>query len=280
MRLSWATRMGNNKSGADWSDEEIELIVADYFEMYKLDLAGQKFNKAARKRALQAQIGRSESSIDFKWRNISAVIHELGHPYVRGLAPAMNYQAALVEAVAQQLGAIRIEAPTPEIDLALEVGAPRPASGTPAVSKAALTRLIRKFDPAARDAHNRTLGRLGEQLVFNYERQRLKDARRDDLASKVQWVSQEIGDGAGFDILSFDNEGQERLLEVKATNGGSTTPFYISANEWAVSEERTEAFHLVRVYDIARTPKAFELRAPLDKWLLLDPINYRANLRF
>ena len=37
-----------------WSNQEIDLIVADYFAMLSDELAGQPINKAARNRALQA----------------------------------------------------------------------------------------------------------------------------------------------------------------------------------------------------------------------------------
>jgi hypothetical protein len=80
---------------------------------------------------------------------------------------------------------------------------------------AALIRLIRKFDPAARDAQNRALGKRGEERVFFSEQARLKTEARADLARKVRWVSEELGDGAGYDILSFDATGKERLIEVK-----------------------------------------------------------------
>jgi hypothetical protein len=50
------------------------------------------------------------------------------------------------------------------------------------------------------------------------EKRRLRDARRDDLARRVEWVASTVGDGLGFDILSFDElDGSERFIEVKTT---------------------------------------------------------------
>src|SRR5262245_45183755 len=94
-----------------------------------------------------------------------------------------------------------------------------------------IERIIRKFNPVERDFRNRKLGRDGEELVFHHERERLQQLDRPDLARKVQWISEELGDGAGYDILSFDALGKERLLEVKTTVGADTTPFYITRNE-------------------------------------------------
>lgn len=82
-----------------------------------------------------------------------------------------------------------------------------------------LKRLVRKFDPVERDFRNRALGKAGEEFGFDEERRKLNAFDRPDLARKVRWVSQEDGDGAGFDILSFDRSGTERLIEVKTTRG-------------------------------------------------------------
>ena len=59
---------------------------------------------------------------------------------------------------------------------------------------------------------------------------------RNDLAESVRWVSDLDGDGAGYDIRSFEPDGSERLIEVKTTNGWDRTPFHISRNELAVAE--------------------------------------------
>ncbi|WP_235362880.1 protein NO VEIN domain-containing protein [Brevundimonas diminuta] len=44
------------------------------------------------------------------------------------------------------------------------------------------------------------------------------------MARKVEWTSQEHGDGAGYDIRSFDPAGREWLIEVKATRGSAPPP--------------------------------------------------------
>jgi hypothetical protein len=142
-----------------------------------------------------------------------------------------------------------------------------------------IRRLVRKFDPATRDARNRQLGKSGEQLIFNHERQRLIAAGRNDLAKRVRWTSREDGDGAGYDIYSFEPTGEERLIEVKTTIGHALTPFFLSENERSVSEERRDAFRLMRVYDFARRPSAFEIVPPLTDWVRLSPTVHRAEFR-
>ena len=102
-------------------------------------------------------------------------------------------------------------------------------------------------------------------------------AGRDDLAERVRWTAQEDGDGAGFDILSFDTDESERLIEVKTTNGWERTPFHISRNELTVAEDRRENWHLVRLYNFSRSPRAFALRPPLNAHVALTATSFLAS---
>jgi hypothetical protein len=140
-----------------------------------------------------------------------------------------------------------------------------------------MVQLARKFDVAGRDERNRVLGRAGEELVLAHERTTLVRAGRRDLAEKIRWVSDEEGDGAGFDIASFKPDGSPRLLEVKTTNGWDRTPFYVSRNELAVAEERRADWLLFRLWNFSREPKAFEIRPPLEAHLSLTPMTFQAS---
>lgn len=86
------------------------------------------------------------------------------------------------------------------------------------------------------------------------------------------------GDGAGYDILSFDTDGRDRLIEVKTTNGWERTPFHITRSELAVAEERRRDWRLVRLWNFAREPKAFELRPPLEAHVSLVASSFQADL--
>jgi hypothetical protein len=155
---------------------------------------------------------------------------------------------------------------------------PPPAMGPPRAPRPpGLERLVRKFDPSERDFRNRALGKAGEALVVDFERARLAALDRADLARKVRWVSQEDGDGAGYDIHSFDGAGADRLLEVKTTCGGRTTPFFLTRNERSLSDERPEAFRILRVYEFAQAPRLFRLRPPLENAVQLEAETWRAS---
>ena len=86
-----------------WTDAENNLIVADYFAMLGADLAGRFYNKAEHNRQLRGQIDRSRHSIEFKHRNISAVLKGLGESWITGYLPAFNIQMSLADAVARWL---------------------------------------------------------------------------------------------------------------------------------------------------------------------------------
>jgi hypothetical protein len=273
-----------DRTGQDWSDQEIDLIVADYFAMRDMEIRGEHFVKSHRNAELQKLTGRSRGSIEFKHQNISAVLLELEEPWISGYKPMMNFQKALLDAVERAME--RLPSLTPHLEARREAFEEEgsiyigpPPSFVPRSEEAhpAMERLIRKFDPAARDERNRTLGKLGEKRVFGSEQSYLRSIGRDDLARKVKWVSEEEGDGAGYDILSFDERGKERFLEVKTTIGQSTTPFFLSRNEKMLSEERPDAFRIFRLYDFAKEPRAFHIEPPLDNKLILEAANYRAS---
>src|SRR5690554_6011839 len=94
-----------------WSNIEVELIVADYFSMLSKELSGQSYKKSEhRKQLLPILSNRSESSIEFKHQNISAVMINLGQPYIKGYLPRFNYQKILEEKVIEYLiGHLSIE---------------------------------------------------------------------------------------------------------------------------------------------------------------------------
>lgn len=271
-------------AGKPWTTLEIEAVVADYLDMLRAELTGSMVVKAVHNRALQVKIGRSKGSIEYKHQNISAVLEKLGLPFIKGYKPARHYQRALFEITLSRLeenglydilSGTRETGTVPYRVLSYE-DAPQ-MEDEPEIDDPAICHMVRKFDPAERDARNRFLGEKGEAFLFQVEQDWLSTSGRDDLAAKVRWVSKEDGDGAGYDILSFSRQGEERWLEVKTTNGPSTTPFWLSENERRVSEKHRDVFRLVRVYDFSRRPTAYRLKPPLGDKVRLVPTQYRAG---
>ena len=84
----------------EWSEQEVALVVADYFAMLEKEVLGKPFSKTEHRRSLAPKLsGRSEPSIEFKHANISAVLTGLGLPYIEGYKPRGNYQDLLAQEV-------------------------------------------------------------------------------------------------------------------------------------------------------------------------------------
>lgn len=274
-----------------WSRHECEAITRDYFEMFRAELVGHSYNKAEHRRALQKLLNRrTEGSIEYKHQNISAILLEAGYPYISGYMPAFNYQSLLkdvvfayaeaevdvVESLSADLSEALPEKPVaPEwsriIDVAPEKVHDRVAERAPAY-------VSRKYDYAERESRNRQLGTLGEELVVAYEKHRLQQAGRIDLAKEVEWTSKERGDGAGYDIRSFDEtRNAERFIEVKTTNSGKYQPFLITDNEVTFSASRADRYFLYRVFDFRKQPRIFLLPGDISQYVNLAARTYRAS---
>src|SRR5580658_8869363 len=87
-----------------WSRIEVEAAVTDYFAMLGKELRGEPFNKAEHNRSLQLLLhGRTKGSIERKHQNISAVLIQLGYPYIDGYKPLGNYQELLRSVVEERI---------------------------------------------------------------------------------------------------------------------------------------------------------------------------------
>jgi hypothetical protein len=269
-------------AGDDWTATELNAIVADYFAMLGDEIRGTPFNKAAHNRELQKTVARSHASIEFKHCNITAVLEELGVTGITGYKRRDNYQGAILNAIeryldrtgARDLSAVP-EVPRGSLTL-VDIPIPR-ISNTPRVP--GLAPLVRRFDPVERDLRNRELGLAGELAVLDHERHWLADRGRGDLSQRVRHVSVEIGDGLGYDISSFTDQGVPKLIEVKTTRGGATTPFFMSRNERERAEHLADSYHLYRVHQFGpKTSSLFMLRPPLDGSVRFSTEVWRAEI--
>jgi hypothetical protein len=83
---------GRRKHIRNSQDNELDAIVADYFDMLTAELSDQSYVKSQCCQALMARIGLTHRSVEFKHQNISAVLDELGMPWMPGYKPKRNYQ--------------------------------------------------------------------------------------------------------------------------------------------------------------------------------------------
>lgn len=278
--------------GERWVRAEVEATVASYFQMLRSELEGKDYNKSAHRRQLRRALGdRSEGSIERKHQNISAVLIELGFPYIDGYKPLSNYQALLRRVVAERLAhsselaervaeEVERDIDIPDVEDILQIlveppdrpspsryarERPAPASGT-------------RPNYLLQEIRNASLGKAGERFVLNYERARLIAAGKDSLAADIDHVAETRGDQAGFDILSFETSGADRLIEVKTTGFGRYTPFFVTANELAVSRRKQGAYHLYRVFKFRKAPRLFMKKGSLNHEFDLEPSQFMARV--
>lgn len=279
--------------GEDWSAEEVDATVASYFEMLSQEAQQANYKKTDFNLALRHKLrgGRSKSSVELKHQNISAVLHSMELPFIPGYKPRSNVQLLLRKAVQkfvldnsdlvkQVVDALEeVKTPAEKTFKAVIVDPPPLEIVSRIESNRPRVRLPRKVDFASRDESNRQLGREGERWVIAFEQMRLIEVGLADLFHLLDWVSDRLGDGAGYDILSYDSPGQLRYIEVKTTNGAHASPFVISRNELDFSQEVGDAFFLYRLFQFRQSPAFYILRGDVSKQLNLEPIDYRASFK-
>jgi len=275
-----------------WSVQEVEAVVASYLEMLAAELTEVAYSKAVARRRLAPLLrDRSNGAIEFKFCNISAVLIELSFPYISGYKPRWNYQRLLFDVVAQQLAINRNMHQVAERDVESSIVIPAVedilrAWSDPPSQRGKVRKIAEPSRPyiplpvnyLEREARNRAMGLEGEKFVIKFEQARLIRDGRDDLAGNVEHIAETKGDGEGFDVLSFDRSGRERLIEVKTTKYGKETPFYVSRNELVVSEEQAKQYFLYRVYEFRKMPKLFGLKGALSSTCMLDAASYVARV--
>jgi hypothetical protein len=272
------------ETGKPWTWQECEAVAAAYLAMLRAELRGERYSKAEAVRALQAVLSaRSKGSIERKLQNVSAILGEDGREWIDGYKPLPHYQQELRRAVlaafdvdhriGEQLAEYEsspLPAPAPRRLATEDVLVDVPGRRGRRRERSAVA-LTGSDLSAMHDFQRRSLGVAGEEWVVELEREQLRRAGHDDLAAAVRWVARDDGDGAGYDIRSFGTDGAERLIEVKTTNLGPHTPFYITRWEIEVSRRTSLAWSLYRVHGFARDPRIYVLAGSIEDRARLEP---------
>jgi hypothetical protein len=270
--------------GEPWTREEVDAAVAAYVRMLRSEVRGEPYVKAQIVRDLGPQIpARSHASVERKLQNISAVLDEEGLYWIDGYKPLPHYQADLRSAVLAEVGPGRriseslaayeqaaIPAPAASPQATDDVLVPVPTGSQPQRDRTSVG-LTGSTLAAMRDFRQHQLGAAGEEWVLDLEREQLHRSGRTDLAQSVRWVAREDGDGAGYDIQSFRADGRDRLIEVKTTNLGVRTPFYVTRWEIEVSRQNPATYSLYRVHGFARDPRIYVLDGSVEERARLEP---------
>ena len=169
----------------DWSQQEVEAIVADYFAMWEQELRGEKYNKAAHNLLLRKFLSkRSHGSVEKKHQNISAVLWHLRCPYIDGYKPLPRYQGLLRAVVEDRLNTAtvinelitkrvraKVEAVPPIENLkAIQVPPPSRKDVKTLVREETRrkTKFVKRNQYLEAEANNQSLGQAGGEIHFSF----------------------------------------------------------------------------------------------------------------
>ena len=104
---------------------------------------------------------------------------------------------------------------------------------------------IQKIDFELRDSNNRAAGHFAEKIVIKYETEEL-NKNYSEMVNKIEQVSLK-DDTLGYDILSFNSDGSEKHIEVKAVRNSTsiTFRFFISENEVAIAKKTMTIIYIL-----------------------------------
>jgi len=201
------------------------------------------------------------------------LIEDTGYNFYEGLIPSDRAIQQIHHEILELSGQNEIETTT----LTYVDVPPRSGARTVEISR----QVHRKIDYIKKDSEDAKTGHLGESLVIEYEQNRLRELGRNDLAEQVKWVS-EVSDTFGFDILSFDildnSDVSQRYIEVKTTELGIDTPFFVSANELQTSARLADNYWVYRVFRIdTHTQGLYSVKGPIQEAFSLFPKVYVAK---
>ena len=143
-----------------------------------------------------------------------------------------------------------------------------------------LLRAVQDYERSQRN--QRKAGESAEVAVINYEKDKLNNAGRPDLADMVKQVSK-VSSDFGYDILSFEivnGVAQEIHIEVKSAKlSNSYIEFFISQNELD-KFKNDPAYKLYCLIRMGRNYKLHEVnKAEFFANNYLSPMSYRVRIR-
>ncbi|WBL75578.1 DUF3578 domain-containing protein [Bradyrhizobium xenonodulans] len=103
---------------------------------------------------------------------------------------------------------------------------------------------------------SKKVGDAGEQIVFDYEIQKVRQLGFDE--TEVRWLARD-GETPGWDITSLNAAGETIYIEVKASVGSEINGLLITAKEWAAAFEHGPRYHIYLVTDALKTTPAIEI---------------------
>lgn len=137
----------------------------------------------------------------------------------------------------------------------------------------------KKIDWSKKQLISSRLGFLGEELIFEYEKIKIEKFKKAKILKDNILVEKKL-DGEGYDIVSYDKNGNQIFIEVKTTKGKIDEPFYFSANEKAFYEEHKNQYIIYRLYEfnnLSKTSKLYKIKGTELDDFNFSPTNYEIS---
>jgi hypothetical protein len=109
------------------------------------------------------------------------------------------------------------------------------------------------------------IGKKGEDWVFDYEKRKLIKLGKADLAQRVIWHrNHKLDRTPGWDITSYDANGEQIFIEVKSTTGETLNEVILTAKEWqkATDESLSSRYVIYLVTNVLTQPNLEIIRNP------------------
>lgn len=126
--------------------------------------------------------------------------------------------------------------------------------------------------------NKKKLGTFGEMLIVKDETEKLNDC---GILKEVEHVAITKGDGLGYDVVSYDENGKEILIEVKTTSTNRVDGFYLSPKEIEMSKE--DNYKIYRIYNLDMKTGNYDVKIfdnkEIQEMFRFVPISYRVELK-
>ncbi|CAM1362182.1 hypothetical protein TOREUM_20666 [Tenacibaculum litoreum] len=138
-----------------------------------------------------------------------------------------------------------------------------------------------KIDYVAKQLKNKQIGEKSEQIVLEFEIERLQANGFKDYSPNVKLVSDD--NSLGYDILSIENENKKRYIEVKTVKRNDNSySFHITANEIQKAQQLENYYIYIVVFNKnGHSVKIIDTNNLLEsEYFKIVPTDYKIYLNF
>lgn len=125
--------------------------------------------------------------------------------------------------------------------------------------------------------HRQSIGELGEEFAIAWEKTRLISKGLYRFRDNIVHTSK-TDDSAGYDFITYFDDGRPKYVEVKTTVGDFLTPFYLSENEVNAIKQHDNYF-IYRVFDFDISSGVGEIftmgKEDIKQYFQFEPTAYR-----